>query len=168
MSAKPSTSLLLVRTVLSVADYILHHEDPPAAALPSVTKASPVSLILSVANPPLRIPESRTMGKKAKSTKGALKAKERKLDKSTLPPPPKPVDDEVCWIPFPRLCYDKDIFGRNDWIVCLKSISFSFPLLDLCNWTPATTQQYNLLIVLSLDLPNCWTNHPFPAPVTRL
>ena len=35
------------------------------------------------------------MGKKAKSTKGALKAKERKLDKSTLPPPPKAVGDEV-------------------------------------------------------------------------
>ena len=35
------------------------------------------------------------MGKKAKSTKGALKAKERKLDKSTLPPPPKAVVDEV-------------------------------------------------------------------------
>lgn len=35
------------------------------------------------------------MGKKAKSTKGALRAKERKLDKSTLPPPPKPVTDEV-------------------------------------------------------------------------
>lgn len=35
------------------------------------------------------------MGKKAKSTKGALKAKERKLDKSTLPPPPKAVSDEV-------------------------------------------------------------------------
>lgn len=35
------------------------------------------------------------MGKKAKSTKGALRAKERKLDKSTLPPPPKPVSDEI-------------------------------------------------------------------------
>jgi len=35
------------------------------------------------------------MGKKAKSTKGALRAKERKLDKSTLPPPPKAVGDEV-------------------------------------------------------------------------
>lgn len=35
------------------------------------------------------------MGKKAKSTKGALRAKERKLDKSTLPPPPKPVGDEI-------------------------------------------------------------------------
>lgn len=35
------------------------------------------------------------MGKKAKSTKGALRAKERKLDKSTLPPPPKAVSDEV-------------------------------------------------------------------------
>jgi len=35
------------------------------------------------------------MGKKAKSTKGALRAKERKLDKSTLPPPPKAVTDEV-------------------------------------------------------------------------
>jgi len=35
------------------------------------------------------------MGKKARSTKGALKAKERKLDKSTLPPPPKAVVDEV-------------------------------------------------------------------------
>lgn len=35
------------------------------------------------------------MGKKAKSTKGALRAKERKLDKSTLPPPPKAVVDEV-------------------------------------------------------------------------
>lgn len=35
------------------------------------------------------------MGKKAKSSKGALRAKERKLDKSTLPPPPKPVTDEV-------------------------------------------------------------------------
>lgn len=35
------------------------------------------------------------MGKKAKSTKGALRAKERKLDKSTLPPPPKAVIDEV-------------------------------------------------------------------------
>uniref|UniRef100_A0A7S4A9B7 Uncharacterized protein n=1 Tax=Pseudo-nitzschia australis TaxID=44445 RepID=A0A7S4A9B7_9STRA len=35
------------------------------------------------------------MGKKAKSTKGALRAKERKLDKSTLPPPPVAVDKEV-------------------------------------------------------------------------
>lgn len=35
------------------------------------------------------------MGKKAKSTKGALRAKERKLDKSTLPPPPKAVDEEI-------------------------------------------------------------------------
>jgi len=35
------------------------------------------------------------MGKKAKSTKGALRAKERKLDKSPLPPPPKAVSDEV-------------------------------------------------------------------------
>ena len=35
------------------------------------------------------------MGKKAKSTKGVLRAKERKLDKSTLPPPPKAVTDEV-------------------------------------------------------------------------
>jgi len=35
------------------------------------------------------------MGKKGKSTKGALRAKERKLDKTTLPPPPKPVGDEV-------------------------------------------------------------------------
>jgi hypothetical protein len=35
------------------------------------------------------------MGKKAKSTKGALRAKAKKLDKSTLPPPPKPVTDEV-------------------------------------------------------------------------
>ncbi len=64
-----------------------------------MTKASPVPLILSLANTPLKIPYSRKMGKKAKSTKGALKAKERKLDKSTLPPPPKPVDDEVRRIP---------------------------------------------------------------------
>jgi hypothetical protein len=35
------------------------------------------------------------MGKKAKSTKGAQRAQARKLDKSTLPPPPKPVTDEV-------------------------------------------------------------------------
>jgi hypothetical protein len=35
------------------------------------------------------------MGKKAKSTKGKLRATGRKLDKSTLPPPPKPVTDEV-------------------------------------------------------------------------
>lgn len=35
------------------------------------------------------------MGKKPKSTKGALRAKERKLDKTTLPPPPKAVSDEV-------------------------------------------------------------------------
>eukprot|EP00934_Nitzschia_sp_Nitz4_P008106 Nitzschia sp. Nitz4//scaffold178_size73299//21340//22869//NITZ4_005698-RA/size73299-snap-gene-0.132-mRNA-1//1//CDS//3329539119//8096//frame0 len=35
------------------------------------------------------------MGKKAKSVKGAQKAKDRKLDKSALPPPPKPVTDEV-------------------------------------------------------------------------
>mmetsp|Transcript_96369 Transcript_96369/g.278168 ORF Transcript_96369/g.278168 Transcript_96369/m.278168 type:complete len:417 (-) Transcript_96369:28-1278(-) len=35
------------------------------------------------------------MGKKAKSTKGAQRAQARKLDKSTLPPPPKPVSDEV-------------------------------------------------------------------------
>jgi tetratricopeptide (TPR) repeat protein len=35
------------------------------------------------------------MGKKAKSTKGVQRAKERKLDKSTLPPPPKAVTDEV-------------------------------------------------------------------------
>jgi len=35
------------------------------------------------------------MGKKAKSEKGALRAKERKLVKSNLPPPPKPVSDEI-------------------------------------------------------------------------
>lgn len=35
------------------------------------------------------------MGKKAKSTKGALRAKERKLDRSTLPPPPIAVDEEI-------------------------------------------------------------------------
>lgn len=35
------------------------------------------------------------MGKKPKSSKGAQKAKDRKLDKSTLPPPPKPLNDEV-------------------------------------------------------------------------
>jgi len=35
------------------------------------------------------------MGKKAKSQKGALRAKERRLDKSTLPPPPKAVSDEI-------------------------------------------------------------------------
>jgi hypothetical protein len=42
------------------------------------------------------------MGKKAKSTKGALKAQDRKLDKSTLPPPPKPVVDEVRAVIFCR------------------------------------------------------------------
>lgn len=35
------------------------------------------------------------MGKKAKSTKGAQRAQARKLDKASLPPPPKAVDDEV-------------------------------------------------------------------------
>jgi hypothetical protein len=35
------------------------------------------------------------MGKKAKSSRGAQKAKERKIDKTTLPPPPKPLNDEV-------------------------------------------------------------------------
>lgn len=35
------------------------------------------------------------MGKKPKSSKGAMKAKERKLDKASLPPPPKPLNDEV-------------------------------------------------------------------------
>ncbi|KAL3945808.1 MAG: hypothetical protein SGBAC_000080 [Bacillariaceae sp.] len=35
------------------------------------------------------------MGKKPKSSRGAQKAKDRKLDKSTLPPPPKALDDEV-------------------------------------------------------------------------
>ena len=35
------------------------------------------------------------MGKKPKSSKGAQKAKERKLDRSTLPPPPKALNDEV-------------------------------------------------------------------------
>jgi len=36
-----------------------------------------------------------TMGKKAKSSKGAQRAKERKINKSDLPPPPKPLTDEV-------------------------------------------------------------------------
>ena len=35
------------------------------------------------------------MGKKAKNPKGALKAKERKIDKAALPPPPKPLEEEV-------------------------------------------------------------------------
>ena len=35
------------------------------------------------------------MGKRAKSQKGAQKAQDRKLDVSTLPPPPKAVVDEV-------------------------------------------------------------------------
>jgi tetratricopeptide (TPR) repeat protein len=35
------------------------------------------------------------MGKKPKSSKGALRAKDRKIDKATLPPPPKPLTDEV-------------------------------------------------------------------------
>ena len=35
------------------------------------------------------------MGKKAKSSKGAQRAQARKLDKSSLPPPPKAVNEEV-------------------------------------------------------------------------
>mmetsp|Transcript_10565 Transcript_10565/g.30192 ORF Transcript_10565/g.30192 Transcript_10565/m.30192 type:complete len:431 (+) Transcript_10565:210-1502(+) len=35
------------------------------------------------------------MGKKARSTKGTLRAQDRKLDKNSLPPPPRPVEDEV-------------------------------------------------------------------------
>jgi hypothetical protein len=35
------------------------------------------------------------MGKKAKSSRGALRAKDRKIDKATLPPPPKALNDEV-------------------------------------------------------------------------
>lgn len=42
------------------------------------------------------------MGKKAKSTKGKLRATGRKLDKSTLPPPPKPVTDEVRFLLYRR------------------------------------------------------------------
>jgi hypothetical protein len=51
-------------------------------------------LLTSYIEPFARHPNTK-MGKKAKSTKGALRAKERKLDKSTLPPPPKAVSDEV-------------------------------------------------------------------------
>ena len=35
------------------------------------------------------------MGKKAKSTAGKKKAADRKVDKSTLPPPPPRPEDEV-------------------------------------------------------------------------
>jgi hypothetical protein len=35
------------------------------------------------------------MGKKARSKTGQLKAQSRKVDKTTLPPPPAPVEDEV-------------------------------------------------------------------------
>jgi len=35
------------------------------------------------------------MGKKAKTSTGKQKAKERKIDKASLPPPPKPLDTEV-------------------------------------------------------------------------
>ena len=46
------------------------------------------------------------MGKKAKSSKGAAKAKERKIDKTTLPPPPKPLTEEVRHYPI-RLPYGR-------------------------------------------------------------
>ena len=36
------------------------------------------------------------MGKKAKSNAGKKKAQDRKIDKSTLPPPPPRPEDEVC------------------------------------------------------------------------
>jgi hypothetical protein len=36
------------------------------------------------------------MGKKAKTASGKKKAATRKLPKSELPPPPKPLDTEVC------------------------------------------------------------------------
>ena len=36
------------------------------------------------------------MGKKAKSNAGKKKALDRKIDKSTLPPPPPKPEDEVC------------------------------------------------------------------------
>jgi hypothetical protein len=35
------------------------------------------------------------MGKKAKNVSGLNKASSRKIDKTTLPPPPVPVDEEV-------------------------------------------------------------------------
>lgn len=38
------------------------------------------------------------MGKKAKTNRGKEKASSRKVDKATLPPPPAPVDAEVCFI----------------------------------------------------------------------
>lgn len=36
------------------------------------------------------------MGKKAKKASGIAKASMRKLDKAMLPPPPVPVEEEVC------------------------------------------------------------------------
>lgn len=36
------------------------------------------------------------MGKKAKKASGIAKASMRKLDKASLPPPPVPVEEEVC------------------------------------------------------------------------
>jgi hypothetical protein len=64
------------------------------------------------------------MGKKAKSSKGALRAKERKLDKSTLPPPPKPLVDEVrnLTIPVCRKCRST----ATNAALLFAAISFSF------------------------------------------
>ena len=38
------------------------------------------------------------MGKKAKSNAGKKKALDRKIDKSSLPPPPPKPEDEVCHV----------------------------------------------------------------------
>ena len=60
------------------------------------------------------------MGKRAKSQKGAQKAQDRKLDTSTLPPPPKAVVDEVrisgsVLTLFPKTYYASKISFLDGW-----------------------------------------------------
>ena len=123
------------------------------------------------------------MGKKGKSTKGALRAKERKLDKTTLPPPPKPVGDEVSRIykkqylflflnyystyPFSRLIIRHSIFLLTThlcvavFLSSIQRIFFSFRL------------QFNTVIFVSnclfkrLVLRSFCSNPHFPVRDTR-
>jgi len=49
------------------------------------------------------------MGKKAKSNAGKKKALDRKIDKSTLPPPPPKPEDEVRILEVDFSCHEKQI-----------------------------------------------------------